>query len=787
MGHAAAGSAALGCKIMSRLHGMHAMALYDAFISYSHAKDKAIAAALQTVIQKLGKPWYRRRALRVFRDDTSLSATPQLWPSIEQALGHSRYFILLASPEAAASKWVNKEVAYWLDHNSIDTLLIGVTAGELLWDEATGGFSAREKIPLPPVLSGRFVTEPKWVDLAAYRDGADKGDAKFTELAADFAAAIHGTPKEDLLSQEVRQQRRALSLAYSGVATLAVLMLIAGWQWKAAVDNERRAIANERIATEQKQFAQVQRDRALAAEQTATEQKDIAQQQRDRAEKTLAAATKTANDMVFNLAQRFRDATGIPIALVKDILDRARALQEQLINSGQVTASLKRSEAEALMETVNALLAIGDITGALAAASQAQQVFANLAAANPGSTDDLRELSVAYNRVGDVKKAQGDLVGALTAYQASLAMRQRLAQSDPSRAVWQRDVSVSYSRIGDVEKAQGDLAGALKSYRDSIATVERLAQPDPGNAEWQRDLAISYNRLGDVLALQGKLAEALKAYRDDLAIAERLAAADPSNTQWQRDLLISYRLIGDVLVAQGKLDEALKAYRDSLAIAEGLAAADRDNTEWQRELSGDYDKIGGVLKAQGNLDEALEAYRDSLAIVDRLIAADRTNTQWQRGLSVCYNRVGNVLLAQGKLEEALKAYRDGLAIAERLVAANPRIGLWQEDLQYGIGRIGTLADNFIRAGNFSKALEAADEAIALAPDKIWLYSNRAHALMFLGRLDEARVLYLKYRGQQNVFGNQSWEAGILEDFAEFQKAGLTHPLMQELEKAFAGS
>ena len=40
------------------------MALYDAFISYSHSKDKPIAAALQSAIQKLGKPWYRRRALR---------------------------------------------------------------------------------------------------------------------------------------------------------------------------------------------------------------------------------------------------------------------------------------------------------------------------------------------------------------------------------------------------------------------------------------------------------------------------------------------------------------------------------------------------------------------------------------------------------------------------------------------------------------------------------------------------------------------------------------------------
>src|SRR6516162_84981 len=162
------------------------MARYHAFISYSHGKDKAIAAALQSVIQKLGKPWYRRRTLRIFRDDTSLSATPQLSPSIEQALRDSRYFILLASPEAAASKWVNKEEAYWLNHNSIDTLLIGVTAGELSWADETGDFAARENMPLPPVLSGRFVTEPKWVDLTAYRAGADKGDAKFTELAADF-------------------------------------------------------------------------------------------------------------------------------------------------------------------------------------------------------------------------------------------------------------------------------------------------------------------------------------------------------------------------------------------------------------------------------------------------------------------------------------------------------------------------------------------------------------------------------------------------------------------------
>jgi hypothetical protein len=58
--------------------------VYDAFISYSHAKDRAIASALQSVVQELGKAWYRRRALRVFRDgwcdgaDSPLARQPRL-------------------------------------------------------------------------------------------------------------------------------------------------------------------------------------------------------------------------------------------------------------------------------------------------------------------------------------------------------------------------------------------------------------------------------------------------------------------------------------------------------------------------------------------------------------------------------------------------------------------------------------------------------------------------------------------------------------------------------------
>jgi hypothetical protein len=57
--------------------------------------------------------------------------------------------------------------------------------------------------------------------------------------------------------------------------------------------------------------------------------------------------------------------------------------------------------------------------------------------------------------------------------------------------------------------------------------------------------------------------------------------------------------------------------------------------------------------------------------------------------------------------------------------------------------------------------------------------------MFLGRHDDARALYLKYRAEKNVQGDKSWETIILEDFVDLRKNGFQNPLMDEVEKAFA--
>jgi hypothetical protein len=80
---------------------------YDAFISYRHSeRQKLLSNAIQKALQRFARPFWRFRTTRIFRDETNLSANPDLFGTVTAALEKSRCLILMASPEAAASRWV---------------------------------------------------------------------------------------------------------------------------------------------------------------------------------------------------------------------------------------------------------------------------------------------------------------------------------------------------------------------------------------------------------------------------------------------------------------------------------------------------------------------------------------------------------------------------------------------------------------------------------------------------------------------------------------------------------
>ena len=97
--------------------------------------------------------------------------------------------------------------------------------------------------------------------------------------------------------------------------------------------------------------------------------------------------------------------------------------------------------------------------------------------------------------------------------------------------------------------------------------------------------------------------------------------------------------------------------------------------------------------------------------------------------------------------------------------------------------LNRVAWHALLAREFTKALTVADRAHTLFPNDLAMETNRAHALMFLEREEESKALYLAHKGEPlSEQGSRLWERAIVEDFAEFSKAGLTHPMMVDIEK-----
>ena len=198
---------------------------YKAFISYSHAADGKAAPALQSALQRFAKPWYRLRALRVFRDETGLGVTPKLWGTIQRALEASEYFVLLASPAAAQSRWVQQEIEFWLQHRSVETLLIVLTDGNIAWDAQAADFDWRRTDTLPRLLERRFPQEPTFLDLRWVRSDIDLSlrRPRFLDAVASLSASLRNVPLDDLIGEDIAQHRGTQRLVRWAVVTLAVL------------------------------------------------------------------------------------------------------------------------------------------------------------------------------------------------------------------------------------------------------------------------------------------------------------------------------------------------------------------------------------------------------------------------------------------------------------------------------------------------------------------------------------------------------------------------------------
>jgi hypothetical protein len=171
---------------------------YRAFISYSH-RDSVWASWLHSSLEKyrstkslIGTVTARgevpKRIAPIFRDRDELPSATDLGSLINAALADSACQIVICSPQAAQSKWVNEEILAFKRLGREDRIFCLIVGGE---PNATDIPSREQEECFPPALRFRLGpdgglsvarTEPIAADARPGKDG--KSNAKLAEEPA---------------------------------------------------------------------------------------------------------------------------------------------------------------------------------------------------------------------------------------------------------------------------------------------------------------------------------------------------------------------------------------------------------------------------------------------------------------------------------------------------------------------------------------------------------------------------------------------------------------------------
>jgi hypothetical protein len=206
---------------------------YWAFISYSH-QDKKWAEWLHKALETYRVP--RRlagtitregrvpaRVLPVFRDNDELPTSSDLNEAIRLALEQSRYLIVVCSPRAATSNWVNEEVLTFKRLRREQRILCFIVDGEpnaadkpYLQAQECFPQAVRYQINEDGTLSERRV-EPLAADVRP-------GHSSRRHARLKIVAGILGIAFDDLRRREERRRRvRRCGISLFALAVLAVV------------------------------------------------------------------------------------------------------------------------------------------------------------------------------------------------------------------------------------------------------------------------------------------------------------------------------------------------------------------------------------------------------------------------------------------------------------------------------------------------------------------------------------------------------------------------------------
>jgi len=557
------------------------MARYAAFISYSHA-DERWARWLQRSLERYRVPRRLRREAAaaqslparlypVFRDRDELASSGNLDAAIQSALDDSEALIVVCSPAAATSQWVNAEVRRFQASGRAHRIFTLIVAG--------GTKPAAPDCAFPPALlvaeDGTRLPEPLAADPAEHADGRRGALLK-------IAAGLLGVGIDQLRRRDAQRQVRLWSAVAATAATVAAVTI------------------------------------GLAI---------TAQFARKEADLRRGQAEKLIGFMLGDLRRKLEPMGKLEV--LDAVGDEAMAYFSTL--GDRATDPERLSRAMALRQIGEVRRSQGLLDEASAAFEESLRQVTRLQADSPHNDDFLFELGQSEFWVGQTAFERNDLATAAAALGRYMEHSRALVERDPDNVDYQRELAYAYSNLGTLARERRRPDEALRHFESSAAIEQRLLLANPDDADLRYSLAESYSWAGSSLLDLGRLEDSEQAFRRALDLLEALhrKGGRPRHSEEYADV---GALLAGVLANRGEAASAVAHFEESNTVYAALVRHDPSNVSWQRSRLRGERLLGELDLAlpDRNVDPAaLQGISDEFR---RIADADPSNA-WLRRIS----------------------------------------------------------------------------------------------------------------------------------------------------------
>jgi tetratricopeptide (TPR) repeat protein len=669
---------------------------YRAFISYSH-KDARWAGWLHRSLEGYRVPARLRgtrgefgrlpdRLLPIFRDREDLASAGKLGPKIQDALADSEALIVICSPDAVRSPWVNEEVLRFKRTGRANRIYCLIVGGEPHAGDEHECFvrALRFELDADGEL-GTQAAEPIAADVRPGKDG--KALARLKLLSG-----LLGVNLDTLRQREAsRRQRRLLA-----ITTLALLVMMLT------------------------SFLAVQ---AVIA--------------RHAAERRQKQAEALVDFMLGNLTDKLAQVSRLDILVA--VNDQAMAYFQTLPTTDVTDQSLEQ-RAKALVKIGNVRLDQGHLPQALQTYEAAAALAAKLARAAP--TDVARQLAYAdiLAFIGTTHWYQGELDQAQVGFEAAQGVLLRTKALAPANPRLLFQLSTIDNNIGHVLEGRGRVDLALVQYQSMLKLSQALVRIDHRNRDWVAQLGLAHNNLAKMALLRGDLATAVAEYQADVAIEADLVSRDPQDNMQAEKLVLSHAALGRTMALTGEVDAGITHLRQAEDGANRLLGIEPKSTAFQED-SGLYStQLARWLRVRGDKAAASALSAQGLDAFERLTKQDPGNASWQRELAEARIEQAAQARGDGRSDIAREQAQRALVILE------PQLAQQAQDRATVLATVSARLLLAAVTGDGDVATKLREQALRTTQaqssgrDDPRLIALQVEALLALGRQPDARAL-----------------------------------------------